>query len=85
MSIEMSILRFIAAHPGSRQRYIAKAVKLWQCHVDFLSAMQDLHAMELIRNVSISDPANMEYYYEWYITEKGKEIIRKDNENNDAV
>ena len=77
MSIEMKILLYLADHAGSRQRYIAKAVGLWQCHVDFLSAMQDLHAMELIRNVSISDPAQMEYYYEWYLTREGEELVKK--------
>ena len=76
MSIEMQILLYLNKHAGARQRYIAKECKVWQCDSLFLGAIADLHDLGLIRNESIHDPAQMEFYYKWYLTEKGEKIVK---------
>lgn len=63
MSIYLQILLYLYEHVGSRQRYNA-------------SAIRDLHDLGLIRNESIYDPAQMEFYYKWYLTEKGEKIVK---------
>lgn len=77
MSIEMKILRYLYDHPGRRQRYIASACGVWLCDAMFLGAITDLHDLGLIRNVSVNDPANMEFYYKWYLTPQGQKIVEE--------
>ena len=76
MSLEAQILFYLSEHVGSRQRYIASACNVWQCDSLFMGAICDLHDMGLIRNESIHDPAQMEFYYKWYLTEKGEKLVK---------
>lgn len=69
------ILIYLYEHPHSRKRYIAKECGVWQCHVDFLSAISNLNALGLIDYQTINDYGNMEYYDEWYLTDEGKRAI----------
>lgn len=77
MSLCYQILNYLYDHPGRRQRYIASACKVWLCNAEFLGAIADLHDLGLIRNVSVNDPANMEFYYKWYLTPKGQKIVEE--------
>lgn len=76
MSIDLQILLYLHEHAGSRQRYIASACHVWLCDAIFMGAIRDLHDLGLIRNESINDPAQMEFYYKWYLTEKGEKIVK---------
>ena len=79
------ILIYLYKFPYSRKRYIAKAIGLWQCNVNFLHAMNSLNDMGLIDYRTIRDIGNMEYYDEWYLTPLGKSaIIDTERRNNNG-
>lgn len=63
------ILDYIHAHPGCRKREIASAINIWQCDKRFLEAMAYLEKSGKIHAVTHNNPANMEFYDEWYIKE----------------
>ena len=65
------ILAYLNDYPGSRKRYIASAVHIWLCDKRFLQAMRELENDGMIHSIYFSDPANMEYYDKWYLTEAG--------------
>lgn len=64
------ILDYIHAHPGCRKREIASAINIWQCDKHFLEAMAYLEKSGEIYTITHNDPANMEFYDEWYIKEE---------------
>ena len=70
--MDRKILEAIAAMPGCRQRFIASVIGVWQCDGLFLNTLNALEEWGLIRRENYSDPANMEYFYKWYLTDKGK-------------
>ena len=64
-----AIYNYIKANPGCRQREIASELHIWLCSSEFLDALADMRDENLIRCEVYSDPAQMEYYYKWYIVE----------------
>ena len=76
MSIDLQILLYLHEHAGSRQRSIASAIGVWLCDSIFMGAISNLHDLGMIRNENIHDPAQMEFYYKWYLTEKGEKIVK---------
>lgn len=73
--MKRKILEAIAAMPGCRQRSIASAIRVWQCDATFLECLRDLRAAGLIYRINHSDPANMEFFYKWYLTNAGERAI----------
>ena len=73
--MKRKILEAIAAMPGCRQRSIAAAIHVWQCDATFLESLRDLRAAGLIYRINYSDPANMEFFYKWYLTNAGERAI----------
>lgn len=73
--MKRKILEAIAAMPGCRQRSIASAIRVWQCDATFLECLRDLRAEGLIYRINHSDPANMEFFYKWYLTNAGERAI----------
>jgi hypothetical protein len=87
-TLTKEILYYIAEHEGCRQRSIASALHLWLCDNAFLDDLWYLHYLGLVRNETVRDPAQMENYFTWYLTEKGKYAImcietEKENDEND--
>ena len=76
MTIDLQILLYLYERAGSRQCYIANACHVELCDAIFLGAICALHNLGLIRDESIYDPAQMEFYYKWYLTEKGEKIVK---------
>lgn len=82
--MKRKILEAIAAMPGCRQRSIASAIRVWQCDATFLECLRDLRASGLVFRISHSDPANMEFFYKWYLTDKGQcAIMNTENRKGD--
>ena len=84
--MEWKILETIATMPGCRQRSIASAIGVWQCDATFLECLRDLRAAGLIYRIDHSDPANMEFFYKWYLTNKGEyAIMNVENKEGDFL
>ena len=84
--MEWKILETIAAMPGCRQRSIASAIGVWQCDATFLECLRDLRTAGLIYRIDHSDPANMEFFYKWYLTNKGEcAIMNVENKEGDFL
>ena len=84
--MEWKILEAIAAMPGCRQRSIASTIGVWQCDATFLECLRDLRAAGLIYRIDHSDPANMEFFYKWYLTNKGEcAIMNVENKEGDFL
>lgn len=68
--MEERILACLNRWPGARKREIAKKI---HCFVNgaFLRAFSEMENAGLIQHVIINDPANMEFYDKWYLTEAG--------------
>lgn len=82
--MDRKILEAIAAMPGCRQRSIASAIGVWQCDAIFLECLRNLRAAGLIYRIDHSDPANMEFFYKWYLTNKGEcAIMNTENKEGD--
>lgn len=77
------ILEYIRENPGCRQRYIASAIGIWQCDAVFLECLRDLRAAGLVYRISYSDPANMEFFYKWYLTYNGECAIMNTERKGD--
>ncbi len=75
MLLTDKILEYVKAHPGCRQREIAKYCHLWFLSNTFLNAMQRAYKDGLIDCEYFSDPANMEYYNKWYLTDAGRRAL----------
>jgi hypothetical protein len=81
------ILLALRNDPYTRQRYIASACHVWLCSERFLDTMQYMFKCGLIDCVSVNDPAQMEYFNLWYLTDDGERAImtienrKGDNEN----
>lgn len=58
------VLDIIKKNPGIRKRYIAKELRTTV--IGILSVMDELKNEGLIRSVYHNDPANLEFYDEWY-------------------
>lgn len=69
------ILACLNRWPGSRKREIAGFLRIWLCDKVFLDTMSELKNNGLIQYVTINDPANMEFYDKWYLTEAGYHAI----------
>jgi len=69
------ILTIIQQHPGIRKREISSDLHVWQCNSEFLRAMHDLENAGLIYAFTYKDPANMEFFDKWYLTNEGKRAI----------
>jgi hypothetical protein len=84
--MKRKILETIAAMPGCRQRSIASAIGIWQCDADFLECLRDLRDAGLIYRISHSDPAQMEFFYKWYLTNAGERaIMNVENKEGDFI
>ena len=66
--IERRIIEYLARNPYSRSRSIAAYCHLWLCDDEYLNALHTLYKQGWINRRPFSDPANMEFYYEWYLT-----------------
>lgn len=73
--MKRKILEFIGNNAGCRQRSIASAIGVWQCDATFLECLRDLRSAGLIYRINHSDPANMEFFYKWYLTNAGERAI----------
>ena len=73
--MDRKILEYIGANAGCRQRSIAKSIGVWQCDAIFMGCLHNLEDLGFIYREDYSDPANMEYFYKWYLTDKGKRAI----------
>ena len=65
--MEEKILAYLTKYPGSRKREIAGYLNIWLCDATFRETMNDLEKRGVIYYKTHNDPANMEYYDEWYI------------------
>ena len=82
--MDRKILKAIASMPGCRQRSIASVIGVWQCDATFLECLRDLRNAGLIYRISYSDPANMEFFYKWYLTSAGEcAIMNTENREGD--
>ena len=70
--LEMKILRYLADHPYTRQRYIASFCHLWLCNEEFLTSLHNVYKAGLVDCEYHHDPAQMEFYNLWYLTDAGK-------------
>lgn len=66
------IIAYLMEHPDSRKRSIAYALGIWQCEVQFLAAMCEMEQAGVIKSTLHKDPANMEWYYTFRVTDFGK-------------
>ena len=73
--MDRKILETIGAMPGCRQREIASGSGVWQCNAIFMGCLHNLEDLGFVYRENYSDPANMEYFYKWYLTDKGKYAI----------
>lgn len=73
--MDKEILRAIAAMSGCRQRSIASTIGVSQYDAIFMGCLHNLEDLGFIYHENYSDPANMEYYNKWYLTDKGKYVI----------
>lgn len=72
--MKYEIMKYLDAHPHSRKRSIAHALKIWQCDVKFLSAMCEMEQDGLIKSTYHREPENMEFYDTFELTALGKLI-----------
>lgn len=72
--MENKILSCLNRWPGSRKREIATEIR---CPVNgtFLRLFAELENNGLIQHITVNDPANMEFYDKWYLTEVGYRAI----------
>lgn len=61
------ILEYLKRVPGARKWMIASEIGCWQCDADFLHLIHSMEKEGLIYAVVHNDPAQMEYYDEWYV------------------
>ena len=73
--LALQILRFVAVHPYCRQRYIASALNTWLCSERFLDSLHYVYKQGWIDCEYHHDPAQMEFFNLWYLTEAGKSAI----------
>lgn len=73
--MEKKILAYLNRWPGARKREIAGFLRIWLCDKVFLDTMSELKNNGLIQYVTINDPANMEFYDKWFLTEAGYRVI----------
>ena len=69
--MEEKILSYLNRWPGSRKRSIARGAKIFSVDGEFLRTMSKMENDGLIRRDTVNDPANMEFYDKWYLTEAG--------------
>ena len=81
--MDKKILEYIRENPGCRQRYIASSIRVWQCDNVFLNTLHSLEKSGFIYRKSYSDPANMEYFYKWYLTDAGECAIMNTERKGD--
>ena len=75
--MEMKILEYLSQHPYSRQRYIAGACRTWLCSEEFLTSLHNVYKSGLVVCEYHHDPAQMEFYNLWFLTDKGKEAVKE--------
>ena len=66
-TLEEEIVLWLNDHPGARKREIAGAMGMWHCSSEFMNAMHNLEDDGVIRHEVHNDPAQMEFYDEWYV------------------
>lgn len=67
--MEKKILTYLNRWPGARKRSIARGVRVFSATL--IPLMSQMEKDGLIQRVTIKDPANMEFYDKWYLTEAG--------------
>ena len=72
------ILACLNRWPGSRKREIATEIH-YPVNGIFLRTFSEMENNGLIQHVTINDPANMEFYDKWYLTEAGYRAIMNIN------
>jgi len=68
------ILTCLNRWPGARKREVATEI---HCPVNgtFLHSFSELEDIGFIHHVTVNDPANMEFYDKWYLTDVGYRAI----------
>ena len=64
------ILSCLNRYPGARKRFIASEIH-YPVNGTFLRTFSELENNGFIQHTTINDPANMEFYDKWYLTEAG--------------
>ena len=72
--MEKKILACLNRYPGARKRFIASEIHS-PVNGIFLRAFSEMENAGLIQCVTINDPANMEFYDKWFLTEAGYRVI----------
>ena len=73
-NMKEKILACLNHYPGSRKREIAIEIH-YPVSGNFLRVFSEMENNGLIQHVTINDPANMEFYDKWYLTEAGYRAI----------
>ncbi len=73
--MEKKILSYLNRWPGSRKRSISRGARIFSINGELLRTMSKMEKDGLIQRVTINDPANMEFYDKWYLTEAGYRAI----------
>lgn len=68
------ILAYLNRYPGARKRFIASKIHS-PVNGIFLHSFSELEDIGFIQRVTINDPANMEFYDKWYLTDVGYRAI----------
>ena len=68
------ILSCLNRYPGARKRSIASEIH-HPIDGTFLRTFFEMEDNGLIKRITISDPANLEFYDKWYLTEAGYRAI----------
>ena len=71
--IHFSILRYLADHPNTRKRSIAFALHTWTGYL--VKPICELEAAGYIKYTTHTDPAQMEYYDTYELTEQGVQAL----------
>ena len=66
-ALEEKIMLWLCDYPGARKREIARAMGIWHCSLEFMSAMRSLESNGVIRHEVHNDPVQMEFYDKWYV------------------
>ena len=73
--MEEKILAYLNRWPGSRKRAIARGARIFSVDGQLLRTMSQMEKDGLIQRVTVKDPANMEFYDKWFLTEAGYRAI----------
>ena len=68
------ILACLNRYPGAHKRFVASEIHS-PVNGIFLHSFRELEDIGFIQHITIHDPANMEFYDKWYLTDVGYRAI----------